>query len=345
MCNISGYVGSRQAAPILVDMLMRQEGFAGGYYTGIVTWHEGKFYSYKLTGDTQKLLDTYDIMHMPGTVGIIHSRSKAGGGDKWSHPFAGCDPEGNILNYYVANGGPGIFKPVAAAQNAVALELEAQGYHFSSRDCVTFERYQTLSDGMGIHTSDTMAQLIARNQLSGLPAHRAMEKGFCDMPSELAALLLSAKEPGKIFFCVNNRPMTIARAEHGMYLNSAALALPEDAQFLQQLPMHTSGCVCADGYEIYPFEKPMAEEEAMDARVIARAYEIIVQALSEGEKPCKELNAAIRPLFGDKLTPCVRTTYEVLYALHREGRLKMRNIRVEGAFAHLTAPQTLFSLQ
>lgn len=345
MCNISGYAGTRQAAPILVDMLMRQEGLAGGYYTGIVTWHEGKFYSYKLTGDTQKLLDTFDVLNMPGTVGIIHSRSKAGGGDEWSHPFAGRDPAGNVLNYYVANGAMGYFKPFEAQNNALALQLEAQGYHFNSRVRIESDRYQTLLDGCKVHISDTMAQLIAHNQLQGLPAHRAMEKSFCEMPAELAALLLSAREPEKIFYCVNNRPMTIARADHGMYLNSAALALPEDAQYLQQLPMHTSGWVSADRYEIHPFEKPMAETDAMDARVIAGAYDVIVQALSEGEKPCKELNAAIKPLFGNRLTPCVRVTYEVLYALRREGRLQERIIRVEGAFPHLTAPQTMFSVK
>ena len=42
MCNISGYIGNQQAAPILIEMLRKQEGFCGGYYTGIVTYHEGK---------------------------------------------------------------------------------------------------------------------------------------------------------------------------------------------------------------------------------------------------------------------------------------------------------------
>jgi hypothetical protein len=34
MCNIAGYVGIRPAAPILIEMIRRQEGLAGGYYTG-----------------------------------------------------------------------------------------------------------------------------------------------------------------------------------------------------------------------------------------------------------------------------------------------------------------------
>ena len=42
MCNIAGYVGDRQAAPILVEMLRRQEIYDSGFSTGIVTIHQGK---------------------------------------------------------------------------------------------------------------------------------------------------------------------------------------------------------------------------------------------------------------------------------------------------------------
>ena len=45
MCNIAGYTGFRRAAPVLIDMIRREEGFLGGYYTGIATIHEGKVYS------------------------------------------------------------------------------------------------------------------------------------------------------------------------------------------------------------------------------------------------------------------------------------------------------------
>ena len=41
MCNIAGYVGEQSAAPILIEMLRRQQGFDGGVCTGICTLHEG----------------------------------------------------------------------------------------------------------------------------------------------------------------------------------------------------------------------------------------------------------------------------------------------------------------
>ena len=44
MCNIAGYAGKCAAAPILIEMLRKEEGFDGGFYTGIATVHEGKIH-------------------------------------------------------------------------------------------------------------------------------------------------------------------------------------------------------------------------------------------------------------------------------------------------------------
>lgn len=81
MCNIAGYVGTKRAAPILIDMIKREEGLDGGFYTGIATIHEGKIYYAKLTGDADKLVAMTNAPSLPGTVGIIHSRTQSGGGD------------------------------------------------------------------------------------------------------------------------------------------------------------------------------------------------------------------------------------------------------------------------
>ncbi|MBR5231065.1 MAG: hypothetical protein IKW00_02315 [Clostridia bacterium] len=344
MCNIAGYVGSKQAAPILVEMLKKQEGLAGGYYTGIVTYHEGTFYSYKLTGDTQKLLDTYDILSMPGSIGIIHSRSKAGGGDEWAHPFIGRDPEGNVLNYYVANGSVGYFAGREAENNALSQALEDEGYRYDSRVQIESERYPTLRDGSKVHMSDVAAQLIARNMHRGMTGAAAMEKCFCDMPCELVGLMLMAHTPSAIAYCATNMPMTAGRAEHGMYLASAALAMPEDARYVQQLPVHASGYVYADRYEMIPFKTPVAPLAEMDASALSKAYAIIEDELKAGEKSYSELRKAVKPIFGDAFAPTTRTVYEVLYALKKEGRITMYNKPVEGAFPHLTAPKTIWKL-
>ncbi|MBQ7034845.1 MAG: glutamine--fructose-6-phosphate aminotransferase, partial [Clostridia bacterium] len=84
MCNIAGYVGDRPAAPILIEMIRRQQGLDGGYYTGIATIHQGRLHYAKLAGDLDHLLENSEAMNLPGNIGIIHSRTRSGGGDGWA---------------------------------------------------------------------------------------------------------------------------------------------------------------------------------------------------------------------------------------------------------------------
>lgn len=41
MCIIAGYAGNRRAAPVLIDMMRKEEFMDGGLSTGIATIHEG----------------------------------------------------------------------------------------------------------------------------------------------------------------------------------------------------------------------------------------------------------------------------------------------------------------
>ncbi|MBO5217867.1 MAG: glutamine--fructose-6-phosphate aminotransferase, partial [Clostridia bacterium] len=66
MCVIAGYIGSRPAAPILIEMLRRQEGIGGGFFTGIATVHEGKLHNAKLTGDLARLEAHTEAASLPG---------------------------------------------------------------------------------------------------------------------------------------------------------------------------------------------------------------------------------------------------------------------------------------
>ena len=162
MCNIAGYVGSRPAAPILLDMMKRQEGFAGGYFSGMATIHDGRLYHAKLTGDVARLESLTDVASFPGTIGIIHSRSNSGGGDKWAHPFT-RSKNGQVTEAYIANGGLGCSKPRLPEYCQLGQRLMDEGYTMPSRDNVPNTIYPTLADGSVIHMSDIMCQLIARN--------------------------------------------------------------------------------------------------------------------------------------------------------------------------------------
>ena len=97
MCNIAGYIGKKQAAPILIDMMRREEGYAGGYYTGI-TVHDGEgLHTEKCVGPLDTLLAETAAASLVGTVGFIHSRSKSGGDREWGQPFLSGDGRSSLI--------------------------------------------------------------------------------------------------------------------------------------------------------------------------------------------------------------------------------------------------------
>ena len=340
MCNIAGYVGSRRAAPIIMEMLRREEGFAGGYYSGLATMCEGKIFSEKLTGDVTRLVGTTHAIECPGNIGIAHSRSRSGGGDEWAHPFIGLrDGEARIA--YVANGSLGCFAERLSEFSDLTLHLAEEGYTYLSRTFdVETKRYPTLADGSAVHMSDTMCQLILRNLVSGMDSVAAMEAAFCEMPSEIVGLLLNLSEPDSIAFSRINMPMFLAFAEHGAYLASTPLAFPDDAGEPILLPAGSSGRVFSDRFEAAKYPKRPASIAPIDAALIAKAYAKVREVLSTTEKTFSELCREVAPLFPKAdCKPTAALTYQILYALKRENALIITEKRVPGAREDLDAPK------
>ena len=347
MCNIAGYVGNgkKEAAPILLEMLRAQEGFAGGYYTGIATIHEGKLYYAKLTGDVDCLTAQTLAASLPGRIGIIHSRSKSGGGDEWAHPFIGSRG-GEAKIAYVANGSIGCFKPRMEEFNALAQRLFDDGYDLPSRVKIESSRYNTLSDGTVAHMSDVMCQLILRNMEQGMAEAAAMEAAFCEMPSEIVGLVLSVAHPDSIFWSRINMPMFVATCSHGQYLSSTPTAMPRDARMPTLLPPGSTGEVTAGGWKPRAFANPPATVSPMTGEVCAAVRRAVADVLSDGAAhPLGDLTKAAKPHFAAAdCLPSTAAVYEVLYLLQRQGRLGIETRRVDGVFEGMDAPKTYFQL-
>ena len=105
MCIIAGYSGKKRAAPILIEMLKKSEYIDGGLSTGIATIHEGKLYTRKVIGDVEALLQNTDALDLPGTTGIIHSRTDNNHVEH-AHPFTSDDGKlALVLNGTLWGGG------------------------------------------------------------------------------------------------------------------------------------------------------------------------------------------------------------------------------------------------
>lgn len=309
MCNLAGYIGEKAAAPILVDMIKRQEGFAGGYYTGIATVYESRIYYVKVKGDIKKLLSVTDALNLPGNAGIIHSRSNGGGGDLFAHPFEG-KRGGRVTEVYMANGSMGSFAVSDDEYNDIIKSLLKEGYTFTS--------------GEKPHMSDVMCQLIVRNIHKGLTPDKAIEKAFCTMPNEIAGLMLSLEDTESIFYGRINRPIMISFGSHGAYISTSALAFPNDRGEVFPLPVNSSGYIKKDSFHTSPFKKPPVTVSEIDG-LFEKGVEILREELKEGRKNFRQLVKFIKPLFGGNCGQEDLLCYEALRTLCESGEIIMED--------------------
>ncbi len=93
MCGIVGYIGNRQAAPILLDGLGKLE-YRGYDSAGIAVYNEGKIDMIKSKGRLKVLSElTHDGATLEGTMGIGHTRWGTHGSpsDVNAHPHFNAD--------------------------------------------------------------------------------------------------------------------------------------------------------------------------------------------------------------------------------------------------------------
>ena len=340
MCNMAGYVGKKRAAEVLIDMMLREEGFAGGYYTGIATLDNGKITAEKRVGDTQRLLSLTRAASLMGNVGIMHSRSESCEGDEWAHPFFGYNGDEREIAY-IANGDLGFFKPAEEARDAIANSLYDEGYdmrtHMLRKNRIIHPK---LADGCDVHVSDVMCQLIYKNIKNGLSPVCAIERAYCEMPGEIAGLMVLPSVENGILWARISMPIYIAFAPHGVYVASTALAFPDDAGTPILLPANSCGIIYADSYTVKNFDNPPASVAAIDAAVLRKAYARVSDNLRSGERIFDDLYVNLDDLFASAdVYPREPLAYEIMQALNKEGKLARRITKVKGVEPEIEAPQ------
>ncbi len=87
MCGIVGYIGKRDATPVLVEGLHRLE-YRGYDSAGVAVVHRGRLQVTKTAGRVQDLSDRLDARQTKATIGIGHTRWATHGepNDTNAHP-------------------------------------------------------------------------------------------------------------------------------------------------------------------------------------------------------------------------------------------------------------------
>ncbi|HEX4836198.1 MAG TPA: glutamine--fructose-6-phosphate transaminase (isomerizing), partial [bacterium] len=169
MCGIIGYIGDRQALPVLLDGLRRLE-YRGYDSAGVAVINDGHVEVRKAAGKLCRLAEIVETAPLTGLVGIGHTRWATHGhpSDENAHPHADC--QGRVV--VIHNG---------IIENFLALkeDLRARGHIFRSDT-----------------DTEVCAHLIEEAYRGDLAD--AVQTAVAQARGAYALVVLSADEPDKI---------------------------------------------------------------------------------------------------------------------------------------------------
>lgn len=171
MCGIVGYIGKRQAYPILIKGLSRLE-YRGYDSAGVALINDsGELVIYKTKGKVADLDRSVQGKDLSGTVGIAHTRWATHGepNDVNAHPH--FSESGNLA--LIHNG-------IIENFRSLKTELQNQGYHFKSETDteVVIQLIQYIMDSHGITLEEAVP--LALNSVIGAYAIVIVDKEHPD---------------------------------------------------------------------------------------------------------------------------------------------------------------------
>ena len=343
MCNIAGYTGNRRAAPILIDMIRREQFMDGGQSTGIATIHEGKLYTAKVTGDVDTLLRETDALHFPGTTGIIHSRP-SGNLQSHAHPFTSEDGKlAIVLNGTLRDVGCEAFYKHS---NAIMQGFVDRGFTVKSAYVSESKKSQlALVDGRFYHDSESYALMLGDflNKCPDVTRNRmaeAMTAAISELPADIVVLGVHADLPDTVTVGDVTRPMTVCTVEGESFLATTPLAFPEEIHDrpMLTLPPNSLATVTPEGVTLKAEAFDGVRVEAIGPRVADLACDRLEKLmLGQKEAPKSLYDMPIfeewRDLWqepfvdckyqreGGLLKPYATVLYQALWRFYKQGRL------------------------
>ncbi|MCE9576770.1 MAG: glutamine--fructose-6-phosphate transaminase (isomerizing) [Deltaproteobacteria bacterium] len=197
MCGIVGYVGSRQATPILIAGLRKLE-YRGYDSAGVSVWNDGTSRVVRCRGKLQGLEDKLVKEPAPGMIGIGHTRWATHGrpSDENAHPHKA----GSVS--VIHNG-------IIENHMALRQELAAAGAKFSSET-----------------DTELFAHLIDRQMQAGAPdLTTAVRKALAKVTGAYAFVVMSDKEPGTLVAAKNSSPMVVGLGDGENFIASDVTAI------------------------------------------------------------------------------------------------------------------------
>ncbi len=196
MCGIVGVIGSRDAAPLLLEALRRLE-YRGYDSAGIATLVNGHIERRRAEGKLLNLTAVLDRAPLAGTTGIGHTRWATHGAPTENN----AHPHGTARVSVVHNG-------IIENHAELRQELEAAGQEFSTET-----------------DTETVAQLVDLNLKNGMAPVEAAGAALRRLEGAYALAMIFSGHPELMVAAQNGAPLAVGFGDDEMFIGSDALAL------------------------------------------------------------------------------------------------------------------------
>ncbi|MGY3055067.1 glucosamine--fructose-6-phosphate aminotransferase (isomerizing) [Pedobacter sp. UYEF25] len=300
MCGIVGYIGDREAWPIVLKGLKRLE-YRGYDSAGIAVLNDQGLRVYKKAGKVSVLENFAKDLNTSGTIGMGHTRWATHGApsDRNSHPHPSNDGDLCIIHN-------GIIENYATLKK----ELIGRGHEFMS-DTDTEVLIHLVEEIKKIEKTDLLeAVRLALNQVVGAYAIVIMDK---NNPNQLITArkgspLVIGVGKGEYFIASDATPI-IEYTKNVIYLNDNEIALVTKEELLvkrldnviqtpliQQLEMQLE-TLEKGGFDHFMlkeiYEQPRSIRDCMRGRIYPQQGKVLLGGLKEYESKLKNIDRII----------------------------------------------------
>jgi len=245
MCGIVGYVGGREAAPLLIEGLQRLE-YRGYDSAGVAIQNGRGLRLQKVVGRVQALRARIDSDPIHGSTGIGHTRWATHGAptEPNAHPHVDCT--GTIA--LVHNG-------IIENADALKTRLERTGHVF-----------RTETD------TEVLAHLI--EEASGETLEDRVIAALRHVEGTYGLAVMSQEEPGKIVVVRQGSPVLIGLNDGEYFVASDAAAVLEHTRSVIYLDDGDLAVITRDGYRIIDRDARVQDRTISDIEWDLEAIEL-----------------------------------------------------------------------
>ena len=232
MCGIVGYVGKKEALPLLIEGLKR-ESYRGYDSSGVAVFNGEEIVATKAVGKLEKLEEKLGNSEIKGGIGIGHSRWATHGQvtEENAHPHSDCKK-----NIFVVHNG------IIENFEQLKKKLQKEGHTFNSET-----------------DTEVLSHLIEKFFAGSL--EDAVREALLHVKGTYGLVVIAKDDPGKIVAARLSSPLVLAVNDSGGFVASDPAALILHSNKMVFLDDYEIATIKADGFTVTDLQNNKKEKK------------------------------------------------------------------------------------